>query len=135
MRETDNGFRALPEGMNELSGEIIDAAMRVHRVLGPGLLESVYERCYCRELLCRGIPFRTQLALPLHYDGMVIDSGLRIDMIVDERIIVELKAIEVMLPLHSAQLLTYLRLTGLRLGLLINFNVPLLRDGLKRIVL
>jgi GxxExxY protein len=128
-------MRPLPPELNVLSGEVVDAALKVHKTLGPGLLESVYERCLCRELLCRGVPFRSQLDLPIEYDGMVIDSGLRIDLMVDGRLIVELKAVETLHPLHSAQLLTYLKLTGLRLGLIINFNVPLLRDGLRRIAL
>ena len=112
-----------------------EAAFRVHKTLGPGLLESVYERCLRRELLSRGVAFQSQLALPVLYDGISIEAGLRVDMIVDGRIIVELKAAEVMHPIYTAQLLTYLKLTGLRLGLLINFNVPLIRDGIRRIVL
>ena len=99
------------------------------------MLESVYEHCLCHELLCRGVAFRSQLSLPILYDGISIESGLRVDLIVDGRIIVELKAAEEMRPIYTAQLLTYLKLTGIRLGLLINFNVPLIKDGIRRIVL
>jgi len=118
-----------------LTGEIVDAAYRVHKTLGPGLLESVYERCLEHELGKRGIDVRSQVLLPVMYDGIQIDSGLRLDLIVKGRIVVEVKAVEAMHSLYTAQLLTYLKLTGLRLGLLINFNVPLIRDGIKRIAL
>lgn len=103
--------------------------------MGPGLLESVYERCLCHEFHLRGIAYRSQVSVPVLYEGINIETGLRIDLIVDGRIIVELKAAEVMHPLYTAQLLTYLKLADLRLGLLINFNVPLIRDGIRRIVL
>lgn len=99
------------------------------------MLESVYAHCLSHEFRCRGGPFQSQPSLPVLYDGVGIEAGLRIDLIVDGRIIVELKVTEVMHPLYTAQLLTYLKLTGLRLGLLINFNVPLIRDGIRRIVL
>jgi len=128
-RETDLGETT------ELTGEIVDAAYRVHKTLGPGLLESVYERCLEHELGKRGIDVRSQVLLPVMYDGIQIDSGLRLDLIVKGRIVVEVKAVEAMHSLYTAQLLTYLKLTGLRLGLLINFNVPLIRDGIKRIAL
>ena len=129
------GFEPLPPELGPLSQTIVDAAFRVHKTLGPGLLESVYERCLCHELQSRRVPFLSQLSLPVLYDGINIEAGLRVDMIVDRSIIVELKAAEVMHPIYTAQLLTYLKLTGLRLGLLINFNVPLIRDGIRRIVL
>ena len=128
-------FRNLPPELNALSGKAIDAAYKVHTVLGPGLLESVYEQCLRHELLRRGVPCRSQVSMPIHYDGIVIDSGYRIDLIAADTLIIELKAVDSLHPIHSAQLLTYLKLTGLRLGLLVNFNVPLLRDGLRRIVL
>lgn len=128
-------FRNLSPELNDLSGRAIDAAYKVHKVLGPGLLESVYEQCLRHELLRRGVSCRAQVSMPIHYDGIVIDSGFRIDLIAADSLIIELKAVDSLHPVHSAQLLTYLKLTGLRLGLLINFNVPLLRDGLKRIVL
>jgi GxxExxY protein len=98
-------------------------------------LESVYERCLCHELRERDIAIRTQVSFPMIYRGIRIDAGVRIDLIAGERVVVELKAVEAMHPLYAAQLLTYLKLTGLRLGLLINFNVPLIRDGIKRIAL
>lgn len=114
---------------------IVDAAFAVHKALGPGLLESVYEVCLCHELKKRGIPFHSQVALPVVYDNVRLDAGLRLDLLVADSVIVELKAVEKHNPLFEAQLLTYMKLTGKRLGLLINFNVPLIKDGIKRIVL
>lgn len=128
------GFKALSPGMRALSGAVVHAAFRVHKTLGPGLLESVYDRCLRHELACRGVAFQSQLSLPVLYGGVRIDAGLRLDLIVDERIVVELKAVECLHPIHTAQLLTYLKLTGLRVGLLINFNAALIKDGIKRIV-
>jgi len=128
-------LQPLPEELAPLSRVIVDAAFKVHKTLGPGLLESVYESCLCHELRSRGVPFQSQLSVPVLYEGFSMEAGLRIDLIVDQRIIVELKAAEVMHTIYTAQLLTYLKLTGLRLGLLINFNVPLIRDGIRRIVL
>jgi GxxExxY protein len=125
----------LPEELGPLSRALVDAAFRVHKTLGPGLLESVYERCLCHELGRRVIPFQSQTALPILYDGVMIEAGLRVDLIVAGGIIVEIKAVEAMHPIYTAQLLTYLKLSGLRLGLLINFNVPLIRDGIRRIAL
>jgi GxxExxY protein len=119
---------------NELSNEIIGAAIEVHRHLGPGLLESAYEQCLCRELSERGIPFQRQLPLPLQYKGMSLDCGYRLDIVVDNRVILELKAISALEPIHTAQVLTYLKLSGYKLGLLINFNVPALKHGIKRVV-
>jgi GxxExxY protein len=113
----------------------MDAAFKVHKTLGPGLLESVYETCLCHELNRRGISFRKQVALPLVYEGLKLDAGLRIDLLVNESVVVELKAVEKLMPLHHAQLLTYLRLTGLRLGLLVSFNVPVIKEGIKRVAL
>lgn len=129
------GRRPPPPELDRLSGAVVDAAFKVHKTLGPGLLESVYENCLCHELRSRGVPFQSQLSLPVLYDGISIEAGLRVDLIVDGRVIVELKAAEVMHPIYTAQLLTYLKLTGLRVGLLINFNVPLIRDGIRRIIL
>ncbi len=127
-------FERIPEGDERIATQIVDAAFAVHKALGPGLLESAYEACVCRELSKRGIPFATQVALPVIYDGVRIESGFRLDLLVATRVIVELKAVEQMQPLYEAQLLTYLKLAGLRLGLLINFNVPLLKCGVKRMV-
>jgi len=131
----DFWLQPLPPDLDPLSRVIVDSAFKVHKTLGPGLLESVYEHCLCHEFRCRGVPFQSQLSLPVLYDGVSVETGLRIDLIVDGRIIVELKATEVMHPIYTAQLLTYLKLTGIRLGLLINFNVPLIRDGIRRIIL
>ncbi len=116
----------------ELSGKVIGAAIEVHRAMGPGLLESIYEECLACELALRGVSYQRQFAVPLVYRGRQLGSGLRIDFLVEGQIVVELKAIEGILPVHEAQLLTYLRLTQRKLGLLINFNVPTLKDGIKR---
>lgn len=124
----------LPAEHEEIASRVLDAAFAIHRALGPGLLENVYEVCMCYELSQRGCNFQTQLALPVVYEHIRLDAGLRIDILVEESVIVELKAVQSMIPLFEAQLLTYLKLTGKRLGLLINFNVPLLKDGIKRIV-
>jgi GxxExxY protein len=114
---------------------IISAAIDVHRVLGPGLLEFAYQACLSHELQLHGLRFRQQVELPLVYKDVKLDCGYRIDFIVEEKVILELKAIEGILPVHQAQLLTYLRLSGLRIGLLMNFNVPVLKDGIRRRVL
>ncbi|HMB95709.1 MAG TPA: GxxExxY protein [Tepidisphaeraceae bacterium] len=119
----------------ELTEAILSAAFAVHSGLGAGLLESAYEICLCHELSKRGIKFRRQVELPIVYDGVLIDCGYRIDILVDETVIVEIKAIEKLLPIHEAQLMTYLKLSGKRVGLLINFNVKALKDGIIRRVL
>ncbi|MBN1840858.1 MAG: GxxExxY protein [Deltaproteobacteria bacterium] len=119
--------------INNLTGEVIGAAIEVHKALGPGLLESVYEDCLSRELGLRRIPYERQKGLPVEYKGVKLDSGYRLDIVVADRLIVELKACEGLLPIHEAQLLTYLKLTGIKLGLLINFNVSVLREGIKRL--
>jgi len=128
--ESQNRIQAL----NQMSGEIIDAAMAVHSALGPGLLESVYETCLCYELNKRGLNAQTQVPLPVHYDKLELDIGYRLDLIVNNSIIIELKAVEKLVPIHQAQLLTYLKLSGKPVGLLINFNTVHLRDGIKRMV-
>jgi GxxExxY protein len=119
---------------NELTESLIGAGIEVHRHLGPGLLESVYQQALCRELTLRDIPFECQKSLPLSYKGLVLEEGYRIDLVVAGRLIVEIKSVEKLLPIHDAQLLTYLRLSGWEVGLLINFNVEVLRLGIKRIV-
>jgi GxxExxY protein len=119
----------------ELTAEIIGAAVSVHRELGPGLLESAYQICMSRELGLRQIPFQSQVELPVEYKGCRLDSGYRIDLLVDTRVGVELKSVEHLCAIHEAQLLTYLRLSRTRVGLLINFNVPVLRKGIVRRVL
>jgi GxxExxY protein len=119
----------------QLTEQIIGAAIEVHRELGPGLLESAYEQCFCHELHLRGIAFQCQVELPVKYKGLGLDCGYRIDMVVESAVIVELKSIEQILPIHHAQLLTYLRLSGKKVGLLINFNVSVLKNGIVRRVL
>jgi len=127
-------FDPIPAETERIATGVVNAVFQVHSTLGPGLLESIYEACLCHELKQHGIPFQTQVALPVTYDGVRLDAGLRLDLLVSDQVIVELKAVERMLPLYDAQLLTYLKLTGLRLGLLINFNVPLIQDGIRRII-
>jgi GxxExxY protein len=119
---------------NEISGQIVDAAIRVHSALGPGLLEGAFEGCLTYELSTRGLQTLRQVPLPVVYCEVRIDAGFRIDMLVEDIVIVELKSVAEILPLHEAQLLTYLKLSGKRLGLLINFNVPHLKDGIQRMV-
>jgi GxxExxY protein len=119
---------------NEITGEIIGAAIEVHRHLGPGLLESAYEECLCYELRLRGIQFERQVCLPIHYKGLRLESAHRMDLIVRDSVVVEIKATDGTAPVHASQLLTYLKFSGKQVGLLINFNVPVLKDGLKRVV-
>ena len=119
---------------NEITHEIIGAAIEVHRLLGPGLLESAYEECLCHELSLRGLPFERQKPIPVVYKEAKLECGYRMDLLVANRIVVELKSIEALAPIHEAILLTYLRLSSCRLGLLINFNVLVLKDGVRRLV-
>jgi GxxExxY protein len=119
----------------DLTGQIIGAAIEVHRELGPGLLESAYQACLAREFSVRGLPFEQEMPLPVEYKGVRVDCGYRLDFIVANRVVVELKAVDVIHPVHEAQILTYLKLTDCRVGLLINFNVPVLKKGIKRMVL
>jgi GxxExxY protein len=132
----------VPRGKNgnpllekELTDKIIGAAIEVHKVLGPGLLESAYQICMEHESKLRKIPYERLVDLHLNYKGMELDAGYVIDLIYDKRVIVELKAVEQVIPVHEAQLLTYMRLTGIHVGLLINFNVPVVKDGIYRRVL
>ena len=118
----------------QTTGEIIGAAIEVHRELGPGLLESSYEICLARELELRGISFEFEKPLPLEYKGVRLDCGYRLDLLVSGTVIVEVKSVATLAPIHEAQLLTYLKLTGVKVGLLINFNVVVLKAGLKRLV-
>jgi GxxExxY protein len=120
---------------NILSKEIIGAAIEVHRHLGPGLLESAYEACLAHELAQRSISFERQKSLPVVYKDVRLDAGFRVDFVIDDLVVVELKAVDALAAVHEAQVLTYLRLTGCKLGLLLNFNVPRLKDGIKRLVL
>ncbi len=128
-------YEPIPKDTERVASEIVDAALRVHKKLGPGLLESVYEICLDYELEKRGLKVKRQTVLPVVYEDVSLDAGLRLDLLVENRVIVELKAVEKMIPLYDAQLLTYLKLAEKRLGLLINFNVTLLKQGIKRIVL
>ncbi len=118
-----------------LGREIVDAAFAVHQALGPGLLERIYEVCFCHELSKRGISFQRQVPVPIVYDGIRFEEGLRLDVLVEDLVICELKAVETFNPVYIAQLLTQLKLTGKRLGFLINFNVPMIKEGIKRVVL
>ena len=128
-------FQPLTAREKWLGDQIVSIAIMIHKLLGPGLLESVYEKCFCYELSRRGIPFKRQQAVPIVFNGIVIDEGLRIDLIVDDLIIVELKAQENPHLVWEAQLLSYLKLTGKRLGYIINFHVPLMKNGIKRMIL
>ncbi len=119
----------------DLTEEIIGAAIEVHKALGPGLLESAYEECLCHELKLREIAFNREVSLPVVYKGVKLDCGYRLDVVVEDKVVLELKCVEGLLAIHEAQLLTYLRLTGCKVGLLINFNVAVLKNGLKRKVL
>ena len=118
---------------DELSETIIAGFIEVHRHLGPGLLESAHEQCVCHELSLRGISFERQQPVPVTYKGVRLDCGYRVDLVVARRLIVEIKAVERLLPIHQAQVLTYLKLTGLDTALLVNFNVPVVKDGLRRL--
>ena len=121
--------------INDLTQKVIGAAIEVHRALGPGLLESAYEECLCHEMGLRSLHFERQKPLPVVFKDVKLDCGYRLDLLVSNTVVVEIKAIETLLPIHEAQILTYLKLGGWNVGLLINFNVPVLKDGIKRIVL
>lgn len=120
--------------LDEITGQIVDAAIQVHRALGPGLLESAYEACLVSELVERGFLVERQKDLPVVYHDKQIDCGYRLDLLVEGQVIVEVKAVDKLAPIHDAQVITYLRLSGMKVGLLVNFNVPLLKDGLRRLV-
>ena len=119
----------------DVTGAVTAAAIEVHKVAGPGLLESAYQKLFGRELDIRGIPYLREVPVDVHYKGLVVEAGYFLDFLVEGRVIVELKSVEAIAPVHEAQLLTYFRLTGHRVGLLINFNVPRLKDGIKRRVI
>jgi len=129
------GFKPLSEREESVAKKIVDAAYIVHKKLGPGLLERVYEVCFCHELSKRGLKYQRQVDIPIEYDGIIFDEGLRADVFVEGLIICELKAVDEINPVWEAQILSHLRLTGKRLGFLINFNVPLIKNGVKRIIL
>ncbi|MFT3937110.1 MAG: GxxExxY protein [Chitinophagaceae bacterium] len=129
-----NRFKPISERERWLTGQIVNIAITIHKTLGPGLLESVYEKCFCYELAKRNISFEKQKLANIIYDTMIIEGGLRVDILIDDLIIVELKAQETYISLWEAQLLSYLRLTGKRLGYILNFHVPLMKDGIKRMI-
>src|SRR5947209_13746212 len=118
-----------------LTEKINGSAISVHRALGPGLLESAYEECLCYEIDQSGLTFRRQVALPIIYKAVRLDCGYRMDIVIEEQVIVELKTVERLLPIHEAQMLTYLKLSGIKIGLLLNFNTPALKDGMRRMLL
>ncbi len=122
------------DSLNQLTGLILAAAIEVHRILGPGLLESIYIECLEHELRARGLAFVRQLTVPITYKGTRLRSSYRVDLIVDDRVVVEVKSVDVLAPVYKAQVLTYMRVTGKPAGLLINFNVPRLMDGVKRLI-
>lgn len=124
----------MESAINDTTGAIVDAAMKVHTALGPGLLESAYEACLVHELRKRGLAVQLQVPMPVRYDGIVIDIGYRLDLVVDERVIVEIKSVKEIIPIHEAQLLSYLKLSGRQVGLLIDFDVLHLKNGIKRLV-
>ena len=133
MTEINQGV-ATERQENDITRKIIGAAIEVHKKLGPGLLESAYEECLCCEMQLRGIEFKRQVPLPLNYKGVVLDCSYRLDLLVEDKVIVELKSIEGLEPIHEAQMLTYLKLRNAWLGLIINFNVIMLKDGVRRLV-
>ena len=127
-------YATIPEDVENTASIVLNCAFKVHKALGPGLLESVYQTCLSHELKKININHEVEVSIPVNYDGIQIDAGFRLDILVNRHLIVELKAVEKVLPIHEAQLMTYLKLTNIRLGLLLNFNVPLLKEGIKRVV-
>jgi GxxExxY protein len=128
-------FEKIDPEIDKIASQIVDAAYKIHKVLGPGLLENAYEMCLVHELTQRGLKAERQVAVPLIYEGVDINVGFRMDLLVENRIILEIKAVEALTPLHEAQILTYLKLANKRLGFLINFNVLVFKKGIKRIAL
>jgi GxxExxY protein len=133
----DNGMASSSTNQHRdpLTEKVIGLAIEIHRALGPGLLESAYEECLCFELKCHDLPYRRQVPLPVVYKSVRLDCGYRMDVVVNDHLILELKTVEKLIPIHEAQLLTYLKLSGMRTGLLLNFSTPALKNGLKRMVL
>ena len=130
-----NEYTPIPDEINVISQAIIDGVFKVHKALGPGLLESVYEICLCHELQKSGLKVKRQVNVPVVYDNIRFDAGFRLDLIVEDKVIVEIKAVDDMNPVFDAQVLTYLKLTNIRVGLLINFNSSVIKKGIKRLVL
>ena len=128
-------FKSLSDKEGFIGKEIVDAAYKVHQAFGPGVLESIYETCFCYELNKKGLDIRRQVQVHINYDGIQFEEGLRLDVMVEDLVICELKAVVDMKPVFEAQLLSYLKLTGKRLGFLINFNVPVIKNGIKRMIL
>jgi GxxExxY protein len=128
-------YKPLSKREESIAEKIVDAAYTVHKILGPGLLEKVYEVCFCHELSKRGLKYKRQVDIPIEYDGMTFDEGLRLDVLVEDLIICELKAVDQMNSVWEAQTISHLKLTGKRLGFLINFNVPIIKSGIKRFIL
>jgi len=124
----------VPDNINKITGQIVDASYVVHKTFGPGLLESIYEECLVHELKLRGIKVESQINVPLDFKGLHIERGLILDLLVENRVIVEVKSVKELHPVHEQQLLTYMKITGKHVGLLINFNAPLIKDGIKRMV-
>jgi GxxExxY protein len=133
--EGHQGHQEISASLDQTARAIIDAGLKVHRALGPGLLESAYEHCLAHELVSRGLSVRRQVSMPIVYEGVALDAGYRLDLLVEEQVIVETKSVDALTPLHEAQVLTYLKLSKLRLALLINFNVPLFKQGVRRLIL
>lgn len=132
--EGSEGNEGVSDELEKLARIIVDAGLKVHRTLGPGLLESVYERCVAHELERRGVAVRRQVGLPVVYEGMTLEAGYRLDLLIEDAVIVEVKAVETLTRLHEAQVLTYMRLSSKRMAFLMNFNVALFKQGLKRFV-
>jgi GxxExxY protein len=130
-----SSYASLPPETERIATRVVDAAFQVHSRLGPGLLESAYEICVAYELERQNLRVERQVTLPIQYGELRLDAGYRLDLLVERQVIVELKAVEKLIPLHDAQVLTYMKLSGYRLGLLINFSVPLIKDGIRRFVL
>jgi GxxExxY protein len=128
-------FEPIAARAEAVAAQIVDAAIKIHKVLGPGLLESVYEMCLCYELSKRKIPFRRQVDISVRYEDVYMETGFRVDVIADDCVIAELKSAAAIIPIHEAQLLTHLKLTNIRLGLILNFNVPIMKQGIKRMVI
>jgi GxxExxY protein len=128
-------FKKTTDREELVAGRVVDAAYKVHKALGPGLLEKVYEVCFCHELTKAGLSYQKQVNVPINYDGVKFDEGLRLDVLLENLVICDLKAVDEMNPVYTAQVLSYMKLTGKRLGFLINFNVPVIKNGIKRIIL
>jgi GxxExxY protein len=133
--EVHKGHEERPAGIEDFARTIVDSGLKVHRALGPGLLESAYEHCLAHELSLRGVALRRQVPLPIVYASTKLDAGYRLDMVVENSIVIEIKAVEALSRLHDAQVLTYLKLSGHRLGFLMNFNVELFKNGVRRLAL